>query len=190
MMRFLTAKTRITFGMVCLLVSVLCAAQLMGLVPDREAAIRHGRGDLCEAIAVSSSDHISRGELRRLEFFLQSIVERSDDVLSAGVRRASGELIVAVGDHEALWPDGSTERSTDTHVHVPVRSGRVRDEGSWYSARTLWPASCLSNTRSPDSGWYRKAGLSLFPAGAAVFAGNRTEAAPFSDTNNFTVACS
>ena len=72
-MGLLTAKARIAAGLVCLLVSVLCTAMLIGLVPERRSAILLGRGDLCETIAINSSDYISRGQIRRLEFLLESV---------------------------------------------------------------------------------------------------------------------
>jgi len=77
-MKFLTAKTRITFGLTCMLVTVLCAAIMIGLVPDPKSAVLAGRAEMCETLAVSSSDYVSRGELRRLEFVLESVVRRNN----------------------------------------------------------------------------------------------------------------
>ena len=125
-MNLLTAKTRIAVGLGCLLLSVLCTAMMLGIVPERQSAILAGRADLCETVAMTGSDHISRGETRRLEYFLQSIVERNDELLSAGVRRTDGELVMSVGDHVSMWKTLSNERSTDSQVHVPIRSGQEK----------------------------------------------------------------
>ena len=84
---------------------------------------------MCETLAVSSSDYVSRGEMKRLKFLLESVVQRSDDVLSAGVRRKNGNLLVEVGNHAPLWGQHTLENSTATHVLVPIRSG----EDKWGS---------------------------------------------------------
>ncbi|NQT16014.1 MAG: PAS domain-containing protein, partial [Planctomycetes bacterium] len=123
-MRYLTAKTRITFGLACMLLTVMSTAIMIGLVPDRRTAVLDGRADMCETLAVSSSDYVSRGELKRLEFLLHSVVERSDDVLSAGVRRVDGDLLAEVGNHRAFWKAREQESSTENHVLVPIRSGQ------------------------------------------------------------------
>lgn len=144
-MQFLTAKTRITIGLVCMLLSVLSAAMLIGIVPEPKTAVMAGRADLCEAIAVCSSDYISRGELRRLEFLLESVVDRNEDVLSAGVRQNDGTLAVEIGNHTAHWEQRSTDRSTDTHVVVPIRSGPTKWGGVELKFRPL--------SRSGFLGW-------------------------------------
>ncbi|MCS7468410.1 ATP-binding protein [Stieleria sp. ICT_E10.1] len=122
----LNAKTRISLGLVCMLLSVLSGAMMLGLVPERESAIREGRGNLCETIALTSSEYISYGETRRLDQLLEAVVERNDDVISAGVRRGNGDLVSVFGQHEAVWPKDESNRSTDTHVRVPIRSGKDR----------------------------------------------------------------
>ena len=99
---------------------------MLGMVPERGSAILAGRADLCETIAICSSDYISRGEVRRLEQLLRSVVERNDELLSTGVRRTSGQLVADINDHAAAWDTSAGQESTDTHVHVPVRSGHER----------------------------------------------------------------
>lgn len=123
MTSWFSAKSRITFGLVCLLVSVLSTAMMIGAVPDDKMAVREGRARLCETVAVASSDYISRGDFERLNFLLNVVAERNKDVVSVGVRRSDGVLLTAIGDHSALWEIDDIETSTDTHVHVPVRSG-------------------------------------------------------------------
>ncbi len=125
-MKLLTAKSRITIGLACLLVSVLCTAVMLGMVPDPASGVLAGRAHLCETIAVASSDYISRKEFRRLKFLLQTVVERNPDVLSAGLRRETGQVLVQIGNHRRLWNTNASDRSTDTHVHVPIRAGADR----------------------------------------------------------------
>lgn len=122
----INAKTRISLGLVCMLLSVLSTAMMLGMVPERESAIREGRANLCETIALTSSEYISYGETRRLDQLLEAVVERNDDVVSAGVRRVRGGLVSVFGNHEEVWPDDDTQRSTNTYVRVPIRSGQQR----------------------------------------------------------------
>lgn len=122
-MKFLSARSRMTIGLACMLVSVLSTAMMVGLVPDRESALMAGRTKMCETIAMCGSDYIARGEQRRLEQLLKSAVERNDDLLSAGVRRANGQLIIEVGEHAASWNEPAEGRSTNANVHVPIRAG-------------------------------------------------------------------
>ena len=125
-MKFLTARSRITFGLICILFSVMGLAVMLGLAPDKEAAVREGRARLVETIAMCGSDFIARGETRRLEQLLKGVVERDDDLLSAGVRRAQGTLVADIGNHAQEWNADDGETSTDTRVHVPIRAGKTK----------------------------------------------------------------
>src|SRR5687767_7754786 len=109
----LSARSRITIGLASLLVTVLCTAIMLGLVPERRSAVLAGRGALCESIAVSASDYIGRGELRRLEEMLKVLLARNADIASAGVRRTSGQLVAQVGAHNELWEMDDSQRSTE-----------------------------------------------------------------------------
>ena len=77
-------------GQVGLLVSLLLFAVLLGLVPDRQNAIRHGRARLAEAIVVRTTNLITQGEILDLEKILDVFKHRNDDLLSAAVRRNDG----------------------------------------------------------------------------------------------------
>ena len=120
-MALVSAKSRISFGLVSLSVSVLMGAMVLGIIPDRTEAVLKGRARLCESVAVSSSAFVSRGDLRRLKMTLEAIASRDDDVLSVGVRKSSGELIVEVGEHQSKWEHLSRDRSSETQIQVPIR---------------------------------------------------------------------
>ena len=122
-MKYITTRTRIAFGLTCLLVSVLLLATLLGIVPDRDRAVIEGRSALCEAIAVNSSVLVTQQDLKRLDAILQTTVRRNHDILSAAVRRDNGKLLIEAGDHQACWDPPPDGRSTDTQVQVPIRAG-------------------------------------------------------------------
>ena len=121
-MRTPSAKTHIALGQTFLVTSLLLAAVFLGLVPDRRSAIRQGRATLAEAVAINGSVLVTRSDVRRLETTLDLLVERNAEILSAGVRRADGQPLVAVGDHERQWQHATDDPSTDSHVRVPIWS--------------------------------------------------------------------
>ena len=121
-MTFLNAKAHIALGQTFLLVTLLLAALALGLVPDRENAQREGRAALAEAMAIGGSALVTQADLRRLEATLEIVVERNDDLLSAGVRRADGRPILSVGEHEQAWEHDRTDYSTAAQIKVPIWS--------------------------------------------------------------------
>ena len=84
----ISAKLRLSFGLVCLLITVLLLAMVLGLVPDRYGAVMDGRSALCEALAIQSSALVTGGDEETLEITIEAIVQRNADLLSAAVRRA------------------------------------------------------------------------------------------------------
>ncbi|MCP5056976.1 MAG: response regulator [bacterium] len=121
-MKSLSPKTHISLGQTFLLINVLLAAILLGIVPDRDQAVREGRAALAEAVAVTGSALITRADLDGLRTTLSLAQERNDDVLSVAVRRADGVALVSVGDHEQHWDVSHGDVSTNTQVAVPIWS--------------------------------------------------------------------
>jgi len=124
--RGLSAKTHIALGQTALLLTLVLAAILIGLVPDRTQARREARTALAEAVAINGSALVTEGDLRRLESTLSVVVERNAELLSAAVRRAGGRPLVVVGDHERHWRESAGGGATDTQVEVPLWSGGQR----------------------------------------------------------------
>jgi PAS domain S-box-containing protein len=122
----LNARTYIALGLAFLVVSLLLSAAFLGLVPDRVAAIREGRTALAEAMAATGTALATRGEPLLLESTLALLVQRNPDILSIGMRRADGRLLVAVAEHEQYWVPAAEEFSTDTQVQVPIMAGNAR----------------------------------------------------------------
>jgi PAS domain S-box-containing protein len=117
----------ITLGLSSMLASALLLAMFVGLVPDRVDAERQGRAALSEALAASTSVFIEQGDLARIQATLAFVVERNDDLLSAGLRGNNGRLVASAGNHEQLWKPAVEALSTDAHVLVPIQSAR----GKW-----------------------------------------------------------
>lgn len=123
-MKRLTAKFHIALGQTSLLVSLILVALYLGLVPDRLGAIREGRAALAEAIAANTTAFISQADLRRLEANLRFVLARNTDILSAAVRKANGDVVVQIGDHERHWRDMSSKYSTESQLKVAIWAGK------------------------------------------------------------------
>jgi len=125
-MNYVSTRFRITFGLVCLLTSILLLAIILGLVPDRDGAMLEGRRMLCEAVAVNSSVLVTQEDLSRLKAVLEVTARRNPQILSAGVRRADGRLLVDVANHKSSWQALPGDRSTETQVQVPIWAGQQK----------------------------------------------------------------
>ncbi len=120
----LNAKTHIAMGLAFLVVTLLLAAVSLHLVPDRIGAIRESRATLAETIAINSSAFIIQNDFKVLKIILGTVVKRNKNIISAAIRHNSGKAIVTVGDHE--WVDEGADHSTDTHLKVPIWSGKEK----------------------------------------------------------------
>src|SRR5437763_14852010 len=97
---------RISAALTSIVLSVLFAAQALGLLPDREGAVLQGRKALCEAEAVHATLTVRQGDTAGVRAALLALLQRNPDVLSAALRARDGRLLVEVGDHRAHWGAG------------------------------------------------------------------------------------
>ncbi len=125
-MKGLSAKARVALGLVGLTLSVVLLAAMLDLVPDRIGAVREGRAALAEVLASSSAGWLDSDDLRQADQTLRLAVERSDDLLSAAMRRNDGQVLLHVGEHEGRWQHLTGVHSTDSQIRVPVLSGERR----------------------------------------------------------------
>lgn len=99
------ASIRLAFALVCVGASLILAAQWFGFVPDAEKLQMRARRDLCETIAITSSNQIRRKQWVDLQRSLQAIVDHHPGMLSIGVRSNLGTLRVDSGHHASIWPE-------------------------------------------------------------------------------------
>jgi diguanylate cyclase (GGDEF)-like protein/PAS domain S-box-containing protein len=117
---FRNPVVRITLGLVSLTVSLLLAAQLIGLLPDRVDIELEARKKLCEALAMQLSWSASRNDVRSIQNTIESVVDRNDELLSAAFLTGQNVIKASAGDHENYWEQRSDESSTSTQVQVPI----------------------------------------------------------------------
>ena len=119
----LSTKLRVSIGLVLLLLSLIVGLMYIGMVPDERQMIREGRANLAEALSANVTALIGLTDSERLATVLEFVVERNADLLSLAVRRADGEPMVQIGEHEGHWQALAGGHSTDTQLQVPIWSG-------------------------------------------------------------------
>jgi signal transduction histidine kinase/HPt (histidine-containing phosphotransfer) domain-containing protein/ActR/RegA family two-component response regulator len=125
-MKIFNTRIYIALGLASLMATVLLAASMLGLVPDRNSAIRDGRAALAETLAADATALLAQQEIARLEAILRFVVKRNPDILSAAVRTVEGMVLVTVGDHESNWVPMQQVHSTDSQIQVPILAGGQR----------------------------------------------------------------
>jgi len=119
-MKRMSSRFLLAFGLASLVLSSVLAAIYIGLVPDRDNAVRAGRIALAESLAVTTAALLSRGETGDLQNLLGFVMERNPEILSVGVRPAHGELLFSLGDHGSAWQPAADGESDDRSVQVPI----------------------------------------------------------------------
>lgn len=109
---------RISLGLASITLSVVFAAQALGLVPDRTGAILDGRRSLCEALAIQYSLAVQQGDAGLIKASTQELIKRNPDLAAAAVHRADGTITLEVGD-TAVLHDTSAASSVD-HMRIPI----------------------------------------------------------------------
>jgi diguanylate cyclase (GGDEF)-like protein/PAS domain S-box-containing protein len=117
---------KLAFCVVSLIGSELMVARTLGLIENHDSIVMDGRSDLCEAVAIHFSLLAMREDVSTMQKCLHAIEVRNDMIESIGVRRASSELLVEVGDHAKRWTPPKDGRSTVTAMIVPISSQSER----------------------------------------------------------------
>jgi diguanylate cyclase (GGDEF)-like protein/PAS domain S-box-containing protein len=118
---------RIAFALAMLSASVLLCLRLVGVYDDGGAAALSARTRLCESVAIACSQFASRNDFNGIEVSLASLVQRNEEIVSAGYRTPEGRLATTVGNHENNWSPDEVGRSTHNCIFVPVMKGDQQD---------------------------------------------------------------
>jgi two-component system, sensor histidine kinase and response regulator len=150
--------TRISLGLVGLFLTVTLLAHALGLLPDPERAAMEKRVAVAEGLAIECSMALQQERPREAETYMRALSRRHPEMLSAAVRDTEGRLLFGVGEHEGHWQDFADERSTPTHMLVPI----LKDEQ---------PAGRLEVCFRPlpFAGFWRYLGGPLIPLFAFLF---------------------
>ena len=124
-MNRVSARIKIVFGLQMLLISAIALAIALGFVPNEQNATMRGRSVLSETIAVNASAFLARKDMQAMDAVLRTVVARNPDILSLGVRKADGFLVIDIGNHAAQWNDHVEQPTKDSRVYVPILSGET-----------------------------------------------------------------
>ncbi len=124
-MRF-SPLIRISLALMLITTTVLLTAEIIGLTPNEAGRILDARKTLCESMAVQFSSLAQKNDMSTIEETLVALVERDDDILSAGIRRSDGSLLAEAGAHQVNWEAMPADLSTPTNAQVPIFNGESR----------------------------------------------------------------
>lgn len=115
---------RLSFALIMLASCVLLSAELLGYTPKENKFLIESRTRTSESLAMQLSVFIPDQEIKKIQTLIRYMVKRDPDILSAGIRKANGQLLYQSPKHEQLWDDYSEDVSTTTHVLVPILQNR------------------------------------------------------------------
>lgn len=121
----ISAPTRISLTLACLCLSLLFAAQTLGLIPDQSRAVLEGRKTFCKAIAAQACWAAQKEDLKKLREETKQLMEKNDNVLSVAILRANGQRLVQIGDHPVQMKADGSPKSTADRVEIPIHRGRT-----------------------------------------------------------------
>lgn len=107
---------RINFTIVAVCLMAILFAQMVGLLPDERALTATSRARLCESVTASVSYAVSRHDLRTAGKQLEGFAKQHEDLVSVGLRRFGGDLVVEVGDHRNGWEEALRDKSDGAYV--------------------------------------------------------------------------
>jgi PAS domain S-box-containing protein len=123
-LKLFNPRTYIALGLASIVTTTLLAASFLGLVPDRQGAVRAGRLALAEAVAASSAAFLSSSDPTRVEDVLRFIRKRNEDLHSIGLRTRDGRLVAADGEHARHWVPVDTGRAPAGQIQVTLYAGQ------------------------------------------------------------------
>jgi PAS domain S-box-containing protein len=124
-MKYLTAKTRITIGLTCLIITLMVTISSIGIGPNERKLKMAKRVALAESVAIGCSIHLNKKQIDEVEFLLTGLAERNREVISAGIRRNGGRIDASIGDHEKNWY-AADQQSAETHLEMPLQVGKEK----------------------------------------------------------------
>jgi diguanylate cyclase (GGDEF)-like protein/PAS domain S-box-containing protein len=114
---------RITLGLVSLGLSLILGFDMVfGLFPRETENARQIRQRVSQNIAVQSTALLDNKDFKTLERSAAGILAKDPDLLSIGMRRSDGSLIVTTSEHSKLWKPADNGASTLEHVLVPLNA--------------------------------------------------------------------
>ncbi|TWU01372.1 diguanylate cyclase [Neorhodopirellula pilleata] len=101
----ISSLARINFSIIMLCIAAILLAHLAGLIPDERVYQVANRAKLCEALSANISACVGDYDLQKAGKQFELFATQNPDLISVGLRRHNGDLVVAVGSHAETWND-------------------------------------------------------------------------------------
>ena len=126
-MKISSPLVQMTVALVALTGTLLMLADLFfGVLSNRDVEAMRARKQISESLAVQAAALMERDERELLRRTLATVVERNADIRSLAIRRADGQVVMQLGNHQEAWHESAGERSTMNQVAVPLNAGAGR----------------------------------------------------------------
>ena len=112
-----------SFGMAMLTISVVFAADFLGLVPRPSEAVIEGRKQLAESLAIQCAVCAERQDLDAIHATMQLVVDRNDHIRSSALRAVNGSILAQTNEYIAAFPANDEKGSKWNHAVIPLFSG-------------------------------------------------------------------
>jgi hypothetical protein len=125
MSRFSASVLRLCIGLVSLTLCLLIGADwAFGMLRDDVETAQRARKAITEHMAVQLVVLIEKDDRDAVQRTIDALAGRGGEVLSAAIRRGSGGIYVQTAQHGRHWAPLKDDKSTITHVSVPLYNGK------------------------------------------------------------------
>jgi diguanylate cyclase (GGDEF)-like protein len=114
---------RMTFGVVCVTVSLILAADMFGLIPSNERLVTQQRQRFVETLSMQLSLIAEKSTTAAVKELLLGASNRNNEVVSAALIRKDGVSIAEYGDHKKTWLS-KFDLNSSTQMKLPVFRGK------------------------------------------------------------------
>jgi PAS domain S-box-containing protein len=114
----------LSLGVAALTMSVLCTAQLLGLMPDETRALREARGELCAGLATQCAATPPEA-METLKTSIAAIAKNRKDIVQIELVDAQGNTIAATLVKNGTRTSHRDETTEGRHVPLVTADGRA-----------------------------------------------------------------
>ena len=123
MIRRLPTTWYISLGLAMLTISIVFAADFIGLIPKPLEAVMEGRKQLAESLAIQCAVCAERNDHDAIKATMQLVVDRNDNVHSAALRTVDGSILAQTDGYVAPLPKDNEEETTTNRTTIPLFAG-------------------------------------------------------------------
>lgn len=139
-----SAIARLSLGIVGMIITLLFIADIIfDVFPNQEKIELEKRYDFANRLSIQLITILESSNKPLLNKTLQEVIINNPDVLSMGIREASGWLAFQKGDHIKHWTLLKTDLSTANQIRVPIHS----EQKHWGDVEVSF------KSKSPNSIW-------------------------------------